>query len=206
MFHTKKEIRYFARPFLVLMSISLTIAIVFFGYCALHREPFTIFNICVDVDNEDGGLGLGVSVIVMLTCWVFWIFVFWRELLEKLFAKIKIVDDTIIWKCIFRRKHTMRIQDCRFIGVELENSFNQLDYPYIYFTKVRYPKEYEHKINELKNTDDFIKFWYTEELAEYLLTHFPKERTGSLQSYRFSHEKKSKKRSASPKNKKRKKK
>lgn len=203
-FHTKKEIRYFARPFLMILTMSMTIVAVFTIYCAFRRETFTVLNIYVD--NEDGGLQMTIAAMMLTAFLAFWFSVFWRELLEKLFAKIKITDDAIIWKCIFRRKHTMRIQDCRFIGVELENSFNQLDYPYIYFTKVRYPKEYEHKINELKNTDDFIKFWYTEELAEYLLTHFPKERTGSLQSYRFSHEKKSKKRSASPKNKKRKKK
>lgn len=203
-FHTKKEIRYFARPFLMILTMSMTIVTVFTIYCAFRRETFTVLNIYVD--NEDGGLQMAIAAMMSTAFLVLWFSVFWRELLEKLFAKIKIRDDAIIWKCVFRRKHTMRVQDCRFIGVELENSFNQLDYPYIYFAKVRYPKEYEHKINELKNTDDFIKFWYTEELAEYLLTHFPKERTGSLQSYRFSHEMKSKKRSAPPKNKKRKKK
>lgn len=189
-FHTKKEIRYFAAPgmlFLIIAETFITAAAI----CYAFRE----------YDME-----IAIAAIILTVFWVFGVLMFWREWLEKFFAKIKIADDTIIWKCIFRRKHTIRIQDCRFIGVELENSFNQLDYPYIYFTKVRYPKEYEHKINELKNTDDFIKFWYTEELAEYLLTHFPKERTGSLQSYRFSHEMKSKKRSASKKNKKRKKK
>ncbi len=189
-FHTKKEIRYFARPFLMLLTVVMffiTFGTIYYAFKECNAEMIVV-------------------AIMTTALLVFGVSVFWRELLEKLFAKIRITDDVIIWKCIFRRKHTIRVQDCRFIGVELENSFNQLDYPYIYFTKVRYPKEYEHKINELKNTDDFIKFWYTEELAEYLLTHFPKERIGSLQSYRFSHEMKSKKRSAPPKNKKRKKK
>lgn len=189
-FRTKTSIRFFARPFFMFLTIA-----------GFFITSGTIYYAFKEYDAE-----MTVAAIVDIALLVFGVSVFWRELLEKLFAKIKIADDTIIWKCIFRRKHIMRIQDCRFIGVELENSFNQLDYPYIYFTKIRYPKEYEHKINELKNTDDFIKFWYTEELAEYLLTHFPKERTGSLQYYRFSQEMKYKRRSVPPKNKKRKKK
>ena len=84
----------------------------------------------------------------------------------------------------------MAIQDCRFISVELEDSFNKLDYPLIYFTTSWYPKEYAHKINKLKNTDQFIKFWYTEELAEYLITHLPKEKTGGLQYYHNMHTRK----------------
>lgn len=109
---------------------------------------------------------------------------------EKLFAKIKITNDKIIWRCILKKKHTMAIQDCRFISVELEDSFNKLDYPFIYFTTSWYPKEYAHKINKLKNTDQFIKFWYTEELAEYLITHLPKEKTGGLQYYHNMHTRK----------------
>ena len=176
-FRTKREIRFFARPAWLVILAGLVFSVGYIDYLLIYPKisiDIQIF-ICATLANTLAICNIAVHFVGFH---------------EKLFAKIKITNDKIIWRCILKKKHTMAIQDCRFISVELEDSFNKLDYPFIYFTTSWYPKEYAHKINKLKNTDQFIKFWYTEELAEYLITHLPKEKTGGLQYYHNMHTRK----------------
>ena len=176
-FRTKKEIRFFARPVWLAILIGFVSTIGYFDFILISRNihPYSGSILSSSILS----LVAILSIVTHLT-----------SLHEKLFAKIKITNDKIIWRCILKKKHTMAIQDCRFISVELEDSFNKLDYPFIYFTTSWYPKEYAHQINKLKNTDQFIKFWYTEKLAEYLIAHLPKEKTGGLQYYHNMHTRK----------------
>ena len=104
--------------------------------------------------------------------------------LEKCFATLKVTNKLIEWKCPFRRSQRINAAECRYFGVQLEDSHNGLDYAFIYISKGPYPQEYDHKIDKMKCSEDFIKFWYSDELCDYLIEQFPANRTGPLQYYR----------------------
>lgn len=103
---------------------------------------------------------------------------------DKLFSSIYIEENQIVWKCLLRKKRKIPKCSVRFIGVETENAFNGLEYPFIYISTSPFPKEYAHKIDKLPCREGFLKFWYTDEFATYLLHHFSSEQTRSLAYYK----------------------
>ncbi len=164
-FYTKPALRYFGRYYLTLL---------------LAIFPFVFTYLIIYVWMQNGFRIYYLAIIPM-----FYIaFLCLNQLWEKLFAKLIVKNDRIIWRCIFRRSHTLLLTESRWIGVELEDSFNGLDYPFIYFSKEPYPAEFQHKINKLKCSDSFIKFWYSEQLVNYLETHVSANRVGALIAYR----------------------
>lgn len=183
-FHTKPAIRYFARPGLLIMILSL--------WCySLWNDVEFVYDAITSI-YHGSDIAKNIVFLVSITginiLSAFVTFVYMKELHEKCFATLQVYDTKVVWKCILRKSHTIMISDCKFIGVESEDSFNGLDYPFIYFTASHYPKEFSHKINKIKVSDGFIKFWYMDELSEYLISHLPKEKTGGLQYYQ--HQKK----------------
>ena len=115
---------------------------------------------------------------------------FHKRIWDKLFASLVVKEDEIIWKCPTKKSKSILNGNIRFIGVESENAFNGLEYPFIFISSSPYPREFAHKIDKLPVTNDFLKFWYTPELATYLLSHFPGEKTGSLSRYHQNRSKK----------------
>lgn len=110
-------------------------------------------------------------------------YILWIGLWDKLFSSICVEENRIVWKCPLRKKRTILKYSVNFIGVEAENAFNGLEYPFIYISRSPFPKEFSHKIDKLPCRDGFLKFWYTDEFAAYLLTHFSNEQTKSLAYY-----------------------
>lgn len=164
-FYTKPALRYFGRYYLVLL---------------LAIFPIVFTGLIISVWRHDGFRIYYLVIIPM-----FYIaFLSLNQLWEKFFAKLIVKNDRIEWRCVFRRSHTLLLTQCRWIGVELEDSFNGLDYPYVYFSKEPYPAEYQHKINKLKCSDHFIKFWYSEQLVNYLEENVSANQVGSLIAYR----------------------
>ena len=187
-FYTKPAIRYFARPGLLIMILSLC----FFSLCLDVIFVYdTIVSIYCGSDIAKNIVFLA-SIIGLNFLSAFEIFIYIKGLHEKCFATLEVYDTKVVWKCIFKKSHTIMISDCKFIGVESEESFNGLDYPFIYFAIHYYPNEFSRKINKIRVTDEFIKFWYTDELAEYVILHLPKEKTGGVQYYQ--HQKKARRR------------
>lgn len=168
-FYAKREIRFFARYAILAIYLSFTAIVI-----AVDFYKFST--------NSSVNLGFGY-VIAYNIIEIFGVYVYATEIHEKIFSMLEISYSQIIFKCIFIKKKAITIERCRFIGVEFEDSFSKSHLPFIYFSTEQYPKEYSHKINKINNSDQFIKFWYTDELAEYLLTHLPKEKTGALQYY-----------------------
>ena len=109
---------------------------------------------------------------------------------DKLFSSICVDENRIVWKCPLRKRRTILQSSVRFIGVEAENAFNGLEYPFIYISMAPYPKEYAHKIDKLPCRDGFLKYWYTDELAAYLLHHFSNEQTRRLAYYQQTNKRK----------------
>ena len=114
----------------------------------------------------------------------FWIYFLHKELWVKLFATIYISEDKIIWRCPFRKTRCLTPEKC-YIGVELEDSHIKIDYPYIYFSLRPYPREFEHKIDKIPCSDEFVKYRYAPEVAEYILKTLPKEQTKRLNYYHY---------------------
>lgn len=184
-FHTKPEIRFFARPaWLIFGFLQIGITLLYFNIFEWNALISQFSGNSYHSEDPDS-LSL---FIIMILFWGFlsgsYLIITWTSFHEKFLAKLIITDDEIIWKCIFKKSHTMQINSCTFVGVELESSFNKLDYPFIYFATTWYPKMYAHKIDKLKNSDQFIKFWCTDKLADYLIASLPKEKTGGLQYHR----------------------
>ena len=113
-----------------------------------------------------------------------WIYILHIEYWDKIFATIYISPKEIVWKCPFRKTIHLPTSGC-YIGVELENSHNKLDYEYIYFSKIPYPREKVHKINEIPCSNSFVKYRFSPELAEYILRTLPKEQTKPLDYFYF---------------------
>ncbi len=175
-FYTKPEIRYFARP----------------AFLFVILLPLVCFTVYADVllpqaireATLAGILGYCFLLLVLNIGNVALTVVYWRHMHEKYWAKITFTNTEIIWRCVLKKSHRIRIADLRCMGVDLEEAHNGLDYPFIYFSKVPYLEKYRNKINRLSVTDDFIKFWYTEDLAAFLIANFPKEKSGAVQYYR----------------------
>ena len=164
-FHTKPMLRYLGRYYLLICLIGPPFILGWLFYQIWLQDGFQIIFLILPP----------ISILFILGL---------NQLWEKLFAKLIVKNDRIIWRCIFRRSHTLLLTESHWIGVELEDSFNGLDYPFIYFSKEPYPAEFQHKINKLKCSDSFIKFWYSEQLVNYLETHVSANRVGALIAYR----------------------
>jgi len=120
-----------------------------------------------------GGLSIAHAILIHKFLW------------EKFFATLTISEQYVCWKCLFRRSISMSIEECGYIGVQEEESANGLPYPFVYFSSKPYPLKYSGKINKLPCTQGFIKFWYSEDLCQYLVDHFQGNQTGALLSYRI---------------------
>lgn len=103
----------------------------------------------------------------------------------KCFSTLIVTEKEIIWKCPFRKKLSLDWDECKYIGVQLEESYNGLPYPFIFFSNKPYPSDFYGKIDQLSCKRGFIKFWYSEELCDYLVTTLPGHKAGSLLHYRI---------------------
>ena len=87
----------------------------------------------------------------------------------------------------------IQVDDC-IIGMENEISGWNMTYPHIYFSKQPYPREFSNKIQKIPNSDNFIKFRYRADLADYLVEHLPKQKTFQVAYYRECEKREAKKR------------
>ena len=132
---------------------------------------------------EMDGLWCLVLLVTVVTtaCWLLIYYNFW----EKWFAIIEVTDNSIIWSCPLKHSHTLLLFECKFFGVQLEESYNGLPYPFIYISKHPYPRELEGKINKIRCSNEFVKFWYSDDLCNCLIAKFSNNRTGPLQYYQY---------------------
>ena len=121
---------------------------------------------------------------------IFEIILVHKNFWEKFFARLIVKDDCICWKCPFRKTIIIPIEQCNYIGVQLEESHNGLPYPNIYFAVRPYPSEYIGKINKVPCREGFVKFWYTEKLSNYICQKLSGDKTGGLLYYRIQSRKK----------------
>ena len=175
-FYTKPEIMFFAMPGWIILTLLPLFAIWYelatTDYCMLLISDKKEFFYAILLDLMMLSFFVGMIVIT-----------FKGGMLEKYFAVIYISGDTVIWKCIFRKTRRLPLAECR-IGVQMEDSFQGEAYPHLYFTNAPYPEKYFNKINKMKCSDTFIKFWYREEIADYLIDILPVDQAHTVKAFR----------------------
>lgn len=107
-------------------------------------------------------------------------FAFW----EKFFAVLILTETEIRWICPFRKTRIILVTDCTEIGAYLENSNSGIPSEQIYFSDYRYPKQNMGKKGIMKPSQHLIKFWYTDQLCNYIIRNYCSKLTGSLSAYR----------------------
>lgn len=167
-FYTKPTLR-FMRYYILFLFIGLPLGLTLL---ALDRTIVQRSDVLLHVFVCLGLTFVGVILINV----AFW---------EKCFATLHISDTVIRWKCPFRKTICLNCTECNYIGVQTEESHNGLSYPFVYLSVTAYPNKYIGKINRIRCTKSFIKFWYSEDLCAYLISRFPTNMTGELLSYRI---------------------
>lgn len=169
-FYTKPILRYCYRYLLLMILVGLP---TYFVVLSIFDDGF--------VQPQDKPLVASFFLVLMVCGCVLVHIGFW----EKCFATVIVTDGDIRWKCPFRKTRILPMEKCRFSGVESEESYNGLPYLHIYVSCEPYPQKFKNRINRLKCSDRFIKFWYSEELCRVLERTLPVESRGSLTAYRI---------------------
>lgn len=161
--------------------IRWVVLLILFGTLAMCIIPFK-------VSYQEMGLAYYFFIVLFFSMPCLWIYILHKELWEKIFATVYISSEEIVWACPFRKTRRIKSSMC-YIGVELEDSYIKADYPYIYFSTFPYPKEMEHKIDKMPCTNNFIKYRFHLDIAEYVLTILPKEQTKRLDYFCYMYKK-----------------
>lgn len=120
------------------------------------------------------GITMALSGCVVIQLW------FW----EKFFAVLILTDSEIRWKCPLRKNRILRLDNCIEIGAYTENANNGIPSVQIYFSDHRFPQKNMSKKGVMKPSQHLIKFWYTDQLSEFVLRNYPSNLTGCLNAYR----------------------
>ena len=108
---------------------------------------------------------------------------------EKFFAVLILAETEIRWKCPFRKTRVILLSNCLDIGAYLENTNNGIPSEQIYFSDHRFPKQNMSKQGIVKPSQHLIKFWYTDQLSNYIIRNYSSKLTGCLNAYRLQRKK-----------------
>lgn len=163
-------------------------AIIRFFYRYIFIGLFVVFPACFTiVATQDGGIVATEDrlAFAILGCFLalFGCFLVHIGFWEKFFSVLIVDECRIIWKCPFRKSRMIMLTDCKEIGGDTENRESGMPFEIIYFSTKHYPQQHRDKKGIIKNSDQYIKFWYSEELYRYLIDHYPSEYTGRLVFY-----------------------
>ena len=130
-----------------------------------------------------------IHIFVCLAIEISGVLLMHKFLWEKFFAKLILTDSQIIWKCFFRKTIRLSVDICDYIGIQKEESHNGMEYYFIYLSDKPYPAEHFGKINKIPCHKGFIKFWYSDELSNYLIALMPGNKTGMLSAFKIQQRK-----------------
>lgn len=106
------------------------------------------------------------------------------------FGRLCVYEDKVVLRRFLRRPRVMTIESCKYIGVDDYSLLNRGlpisrgdEISYVYLSEQPYPQKYRGKISMLKNKKGFIKFHYSDKLAEALFAVLPDEKTCLLRSF-----------------------
>lgn len=100
-----------------------------------------------------------------------------------------LTEESVTWHCFLKKRVQITYDDCQYVGVETfdKESFGMSlrgdRFAMIYISLDLYPEEMCGRINRLHCNERFIKFPYTDKLAETLLEVAPREKTHLLRAF-----------------------
>ena len=111
---------------------------------------------------------------------------------ERFASKITFWKDRVVWRCFCHIPVTMKYEDMSYVGIE---TFDDLDRgmidirgdgtAYIYMSVEPYPENYKRKIIQLRTKKGFIKFKYTDGVAEALMDRLPAEKVEQVRGFYY---------------------
>ena len=140
----------------------------------LSTPPF--WNNIVEAD-------IGRYVLICWTLALYFAVLFNFGFLEKMFATLVLSDEEICWKCPLRKTRVLSISQCIEIGAYIENANNGIPSKQIYFSDHINPKKNMSNNGSIKASQHFIKFRYSEELAEFILKRYTTVNTDCLKQF-----------------------
>ena len=115
---------------------------------------------------------------------------FAQELYNRAFGRLLVYEDKVVFKSLLRKSITMKIEEINYAGVEdfhlLNGSilkFRGDEDAFVYLSTSPFPKEYRGKVTLLKNKKGFIKFTYSDKLAELLINLLPAEKDNLIRAF-----------------------
>lgn len=168
-FYSPKIVRYVYRYTLMIILIMIPLWI---AWDALVSDRY--------IDGTGGlfvfifGIAMAFGGCVVIHLW------FW----EMFFAVLILTDSEIIWKCPLRKDRIMHLCNCVEIGAYTENANTGIPSVKIYFSDHKFPQKNMSDTGVMKPSQHLIKFWYTKELSDYIMHHYPRNLTGCLNAYR----------------------
>ena len=166
---------------------------------------FEIFVIC--------GLAILISIVVAIICFATteemtpkdWFYMigtvviacgggfyglFNHTFYNRAFGRLLVYEDKVVYKCFLRKTLTMKIEEIKYAGVEdfhLLNrgvlKFRGDEDSFVYLSASPFPDEYRGKVTLLKNKKGFIKFTYSDKLAEALIDILPTDKDNLIRAF-----------------------
>ena len=156
-----------------------------FGGSSLFVECYSIYMIILYPDR--------IFAYFMVIGVLVWFIGMQRTHLGERFAsKITFFEDRVVWRCFGYIPVIMKYDEMEHVGIE---TFDDLDRgmvdirgdgtAYIYMSVEPYPEKYKRKIIQLRTKKGFIKFKYTDGVAEALMDRLPVEKVEQVRGFYF---------------------
>ena len=174
-----------------LMPIMLLIEVLF-GFGILSLAIFMGILPFFMISVEEAFSKLLIYLILMFGVAVYWFlgFIMSPFIFDRAFGRLLVYEDRVVYKCFLRKSITIKIEEVAYAGVD---DFHRLregilkirgdEYSFIYLSKNPYPDEYIGKIILLKNKKGFIKFSYSDKLAQALIDILPAEKDNLIRAF-----------------------
>ena len=135
---------------------------------------------------------------IMLICFVFiglLVSLIWFQrshLGERFASKITFFENRVVWRCFGFLPVVMKYDEMEYVGIESFDDYDRRTYDsgdewtaYIYMSVKPYPKEYRGKIIKLRTKKSFIKFKYTDGVAEALMDRLPVQKVEQVRGFYY---------------------
>lgn len=175
------ERKYFFEPYIAYMGI--------FEFCILIPCVFIYVIhkfIGVFLETPDIKYLLFLCFMLLLSGGLIWVN---TTMFTPRMDYLVVTGDYVEWHGIFRRKKRLCYRDCPFVDIETFNKEAQCDIvrgdecAMIYLSTEPYPEDMRGRINHVYCSDTFIKFRYTDKLAEALLEVLPEDKARMIRAF-----------------------
>ena len=146
-----------------------------------------VYNIFHHVVNAFYSIGL---VLLFANC--IWLHYF-SSFGERSLSKLIFYEERIVWRCFGFVPVKLKYKDIKYVGIATNDdsvSQNSIDFrgdgtAYIYMSIEPYPEKYRRKVTKLRTKKGFIKFKYTDGVAEALMDRLPSQKVEKVSGFYY---------------------